>query len=123
MPEYYPSRLRTVSGFRYDTRMNEMTDAELQLAVTDLISGNPTIDSTGIVVKAELGFINLDGYVQDKEQRALVEKVVREFRGVKDVFNYLTLKPKGIMGDTNIPHGTQTAGCANAANRQTNAVR
>jgi osmotically-inducible protein OsmY len=87
-----------------ENRMKEMTDAELKLAIDALLSRDPLIDSTGIEVKAELGFINLNGYVQDKEQRDLAEKVVREFNGVKDVFNYLTLKPKGIMGDSNIPH-------------------
>jgi osmotically-inducible protein OsmY len=84
--------------------MAEMTDPELKLAVDDLLSADPLIDSTGIEVKAELGFINLNGYVQDKEQRDLVEKVIRDFNGVKDVFNYLSLRPKGIVGDHNSSH-------------------
>lgn len=84
--------------------MTEMTDEELKLAIDDLISGNHLIDSTGISVIAELGFISLNGYVQDKEQRDLVERFVREAPGVKDVFNYLSLKPRGIVGDHNLNH-------------------
>ncbi len=84
--------------------MTEMTDEELKLAIDDLISANPFIDSTGISVVAELGFISLNGYVQDNEQRELVERTVREAPGVKDVFNYLSLKPRGIVGDQNLNH-------------------
>lgn len=84
--------------------MTQLTDPELKLAVDDLISGNPLIDSTGITVSAELGFISLNGHVQDHVQRELVEEVVRNFQGVKDVFNYLSLRPRGIVGDSNIPH-------------------
>lgn len=84
--------------------MSEMTDPELKLAVDDLLSADPYIDSTGITVSAELGFISLNGYVQDKEQRELVDKTIRAYSGVKDVFNYLSLRPRGIVGDHNIPH-------------------
>lgn len=84
--------------------MTEMTDEELKLAVDDLLSIDPFIDSKGISVIAELGFISLNGYVQDNEQRVLVERTVRQFSGVKDVFNYLSLKPRGIVGDHNINH-------------------
>jgi osmotically-inducible protein OsmY len=84
--------------------MDEMTDPELKLAVDDLLSANPFIDSSGIEVTAELGFISLNGYVQDKEQRELVEKVIREYPAVKDVFNYLSLQPRGIVGDRNLSH-------------------
>lgn len=84
--------------------MTEMTDEELKLSIDDLISGNHLIDSTGISVIAELGFISLNGYVQDKEQRELVERFVREAPGVKDVFNYLSLRPRGIVGDHNLNH-------------------
>lgn len=82
----------------------ETSDEELKLAIDDLISGHPLIDSSGITVIAELGFISLNGYVQDKEQRDLIERVVREASGVKDVFNYLSLKPRGIVGDHNLNH-------------------
>lgn len=84
--------------------MTEMTDEELKLAMDDLITANPYIDATGISIIAELGFISLNGYVQDKEQRELVERVIRESPGVKDVFNYLSLKPRGIVGDHNLNH-------------------
>ena len=82
----------------------EMTDEEMKLAISDLISGHPLIDSTGISIIAELGFISLNGFVQDKHQRELAEKVVREATGVKDVFNYLSLKPRGLVGDHNLNH-------------------
>lgn len=84
--------------------MHEYSDPELKMAVDDLLSSNALIDSHGIEVTAELGFISLNGYVQDQEQRDLVVKTVREFSGVKDVFNYLSLRPKGIIGDDNINH-------------------
>jgi len=84
--------------------MTEMNDEELKLAIDDLISSDPHIDSTGITVVAELGFISLNGYVQDKEQRELVERKVRGASGVKDVFNYLSLRPRGIVGDHNLDH-------------------
>lgn len=84
--------------------MQEMSDAELKLAVDDLLTANPFIDARGIEVKAELGFISLNGYVQDQEQRELVVKVISEHAAVKDVFNYLSLRPRGIVGDDNIPH-------------------
>lgn len=85
--------------------MLEMSDPALKLAIDDLLSADPLIDSSGIEVTAELGFISLNGYVQDKEQRDLVEKVIREHDAVKDVFNYLSLRPRGIMGgDHNLPH-------------------
>lgn len=84
--------------------MREMSDPELKLAVDDLLSKNPYIDASGIEVSAELGFISLNGYVQDQEQRDLVIKTIQEFEGVKDVFNYLSLRPKGLIGDENLPH-------------------
>ncbi len=84
--------------------MDEMTDPELKLAIDDLLSRDPYIDSSGIEVTAELGFISLNGYVQDKEQRDLVVKVIKDFDGVKDVFNYLSLRPRGIISDHNHPH-------------------
>lgn len=84
--------------------MNEMTDAELQDYVAGLLESDPLIDAVGINVKAELGFITLSGFVQDNEQRVLVEKTLRELPAVKDVFNYLDLRPKGLVGDHNLPH-------------------
>lgn len=77
----------------------DMNDLELKLAIVTLLEEDPLIDASGIDIKAELGFINLNGYVQDKEQRDLVERVVREATGVQDVFNYLSLRPRGIIGE------------------------
>lgn len=82
----------------------ELTDEELRLSIVDLLTHDPLIDATGIEVVAELGFINLNGYVQDKAQRDLVERTVRGAPGVKDVFNYLSLRHRGLMGDANLPH-------------------
>jgi osmotically-inducible protein OsmY len=109
LPEYYRSRLRK-SPCPWDNSasegafMTEMNDVELKLSIDDLLSSDPHIDSSGIQVKAELGFISLNGFVQDQGQRELVERVVREADGVKDVFNYLSLKPRGLVGDDNLNH-------------------
>lgn len=75
--------------------MNE--DAELKLSVEKLLRDEPLIDASGIEVFSELGFINLNGHVQDEEQKKLVEVTVASLHGVKQVFNYLTLKPKGLI--------------------------
>lgn len=72
-------------------------EKHLKLAVEQLIKQDPLIDGEGIEVESELGFINLKGFVQDLAQKKLVEDTVRAFAGVKDVFNYLTLKPKGLV--------------------------
>lgn len=84
--------------------MTEMSDEELRLSVEDVITKNPYIDATGIELVSELGFISLNGFVQDQEQRDLVEQTIREIDGVKDVFNYLSLKPRGLVGDQNVNH-------------------
>lgn len=84
--------------------MDVIADEELKLAVEDLLNGDPLIDATGIEVVAELGFISLRGFVQDREQRGKVERLVLSYPGVKDVFNYLSLRPKGLVGDANLPH-------------------
>jgi osmotically-inducible protein OsmY len=82
--------------------MTEIGDEELKDLVEDRLNHDPTIDVEGIDVKTQLGFVNLFGHVETRDDRKWVEVVVRQVPGVKDVFNYLTLEPKGIVGDHNL---------------------
>ena len=79
--------------------MDEMTDNELRFLVEERLRTDPTLDADGIEVFSELGFINLNGHVETIDDRAWAESLVRQTPGVKDVFNYLTLEPKGIVDD------------------------
>ncbi len=84
--------------------MDEMTDSEIQTLVEDRLRTDPTLDATDIEVTCELGFINLNGHVETKDDRAWAEVLVRQIAEVKDVFNYLTLERKGLVGDQNFDH-------------------
>ena len=79
--------------------MDEMTDIELRFLVEERLRTDPTLDANGIEVFSELGFINLNGHVETSDDRAWAESLVRQTPGVIDVFNYLTLMPKGLVGD------------------------
>lgn len=81
-----------------------MTDNEIRLLVEDRLRTDPSIDAGNIDVKVELGFVNLNGHVETKDDRAWAEALVRQIPEVKDVFNYLNLVPKGIVGDQNLNH-------------------
>jgi osmotically-inducible protein OsmY len=80
----------------------DMSDEDLKELVEERLNNDPTIDVEGIEVKTQLGFVNLYGHVETRDDRKWVEVVVRQIPQVKDVFNYLTLEPKGIVGDQNL---------------------
>ncbi len=84
--------------------MDEMNDNELRILVEQRLRSDPTIDATGIDVVVESGFVNLNGHVETKDDRAWAEALIRQIPEVKDVFNYLSLERKGIVGDTNFNH-------------------
>lgn len=81
-----------------------ISDVDLQKIAAKALNDIPTIDASGIVVIAELGFISLKGHVADRQQKADAEVLMRGIRGVKDVFNYLDLRPKGLLSDINLNH-------------------
>ncbi len=68
-------------------------DTELELAVAQTLAGSPQINGDGVIVRAYLGAVSLDGRVSSTQARQAMGQLVLQTSGVKQVINRLTINP------------------------------
>ena len=75
------------------------TDTELETRIRDILSWEPTIDSSSMTVTVAGGVITLEGTVDAHWKKAYAESRVSGLRGVMGVENKLAVVPTGDLAD------------------------
>src|SRR3989344_1267708 len=70
------------------------TDADIADATVNSIKWNTTIPNEKVTVKVENGWVTLEGEVEWEYQKIAAKNTVEKIKGVKDVSNLITIKPK-----------------------------
>ncbi|PZR25532.1 MAG: ornithine aminotransferase [Citrobacter freundii] len=78
---------------------DQRTDEAIAQAVLDTIKWHCELDETRISVKVDHGAVYLEGQVEWAYQKDTAGKAVMNLVGVKQVNNYITIKPKITAGD------------------------
>nr|WP_245841282.1 BON domain-containing protein [Paraburkholderia ribeironis] len=83
----------TVHRVAYSTsRLQNRPDSAVSRDVRSALRRTPSLDATGIRVRARLGVVTLTGWVPEHRQIALAGNAARSVRGVRSVANQLTLR-------------------------------
>jgi len=67
-------------------------DSAVSRDVRSALRRTPSLDASGISVRARLGVVTLTGWVPERRQIALAGNAARSVRGVRSVTNQLTLR-------------------------------
>ncbi|HEU5040238.1 MAG TPA: BON domain-containing protein [Gemmatimonadales bacterium] len=70
-------------------RRDDQSEASLSGAIEELLAEHPEIDTSEIEVLVEAGEVTLQGMVEDRDMRWLVEDLVEAVSGVSLVHNRL----------------------------------
>jgi osmotically-inducible protein OsmY len=91
-------RVRGVKGIAQEIVVKYIgmarTDADIADAAVNAIKWNTTIPDDKVTVKVEKGWVTLEGEVEWDYQRRAAERTVEKIKGVKDVTNLITIKPR-----------------------------
>jgi osmotically-inducible protein OsmY len=72
---------------------NLMASPELETAVAAALAADPRPRRWPIRVRAELGYVQLQGHVPDQEAAQIALEVARKVKGPKQVFSALQVRP------------------------------
>ena len=78
---------------------SERADPEVARAALDALQWNISVPHDRIQVKVEKGWLTLEGQVDWYYQKQAAERAVRYLRGVRGVFNLITLSARTTPGD------------------------
>ncbi|NVI02921.1 BON domain-containing protein [Paraburkholderia youngii] len=74
------------------SRLQNRPDSAVSRDVRSALRRTPSLDASGIRVRARLGVVTLTGWVPEHRQIALAGNTARSVRGVRSVTNQLTLR-------------------------------
>lgn len=83
----------TVQRAAYSTsRLQNRPDSAVTRDVRDALRRTPSVDASGIRVRARLGVVTLTGWVPERRQIGLAGNAARSVRGVRAVSNQLVMR-------------------------------
>ena len=68
------------------------TDTDIAHAAVNVIAWDATVPQNQVTVTVDDGWVSLNGMVDSNFQRVAAERAVRSLRGIRGVFNNITLK-------------------------------
>ncbi|MBC8742185.1 BON domain-containing protein [Paraburkholderia sp. UCT31] len=74
------------------SRLQNRPDSAVSRDVRSALRRTPSLDASGIRVRARLGVVTLTGWVPEHRQIALAGNTAGSVRGVRSVANHLTLR-------------------------------
>lgn len=81
----------------------ERPDESITDDVCQALKDDIWVDATDIEVEVKYGYVYLRGMVATRAQKKAAEAAAENVSGVKDIINYLQLKPdRGLIGDMSI---------------------
>lgn len=75
------------------------TDSEIAATVLNALRLHTAVQEDRIKIKVEDGVVTLEGEVEWEYQREAAEDSTENLPGVRDVLNYIIVKPKALAGD------------------------
>lgn len=85
------------------------TDEEINENITRILSWNSHIDASEIVVKTHTNIVTLEGNVGSYWEKYMIGEIVNAVRGVLEVTNNITVRPKLETRDINIKNEIESA--------------
>jgi len=92
-------RVPSVKGLAIDLDVkllgvSEQSDADIARAAETALDWNVSVPRDRIKVMVEKGFLTLEGEVDWQFQKSAAEQAVRQLRGLKGVWNRVSIKPR-----------------------------
>ena len=75
------------------------TDAEIAETVLNALELHTAVKEDRIKIKVEDGVVTLEGNVEWEYQRKAAKNAIENLPGVRDVYNFITVKPTVMIGD------------------------
>jgi hyperosmotically inducible periplasmic protein len=85
--------LKRDTGQLARTTGESLKNASVAAKVNGVLSVWKGVDMSGLHVEAKDGVVTLGGHVRTKQEKAIVENVVRQIRGVDKVISQLRVQP------------------------------
>lgn len=90
-------------------RIDYATDEKIMNAINDALEENPRVKEFRPLITVSNGHVTLDGTVDNLKAKRAAEKTAKNIYGVKDVSNYLKVRPIDIPDDKTLEAKTRNA--------------
>jgi len=78
---------------------SQYSDTDIARAAINALDWNSSIPRNQVQVLVEQGHVTLQGTLEYRYQKDAAEAAVRNLKGVKGIFNYISIKPRVSAGD------------------------